>query len=126
MSTKLICEHFSIFFLSYFRNRKCKVSGLSVTPKRKREKVKIKDESLLGEGIQYPRQKEDTNSGNEAPNGKSSLNRQSTTTEEDPLCKKRRRCGECIGCRADNCKVCPACLDMPKYGGPGNKRQVCR
>ena len=96
-------------------------------PKRKREKEKIKDESLADEGIQYPRQKADMNSGNESPNGKSSSNRDSTTTEEDPLCKKLRvHCGDCTGCRAKNCEKCPACLDMPKYGGPGNMHQACR
>ena len=39
--------------------------------------------------------------------------------------KKIKRCGECDGCRAENCQTCLSCLDMPKYGGPGTRRQVC-
>ena len=33
---------------------------------------------------------------------------------------KRRRCGECSGCLAENCGTCGNCLDMPKFGGPGS------
>ena len=39
---------------------------------------------------------------------------------------KRRRCGTCAGCLADNCGACGNCLDMPKFGGPGVKKQACR
>ena len=38
---------------------------------------------------------------------------------------KRRRCGECSGCLAENCGTCGNCLDMPKFGGPGTRRQTC-
>ena len=38
---------------------------------------------------------------------------------------KRRRCGECAGCVAENCGACGNCLDMPKFGGPGTRRQTC-
>ena len=41
------------------------------------------------------------------------------------LGKKRNRCGNCMGCRAAECKVCPMCLDKPKYGGPGKKKKCC-
>ena len=84
-----------------------------------------KDEPLVDIVIQYPRQKQDMNSGNESPKSKSS-SREITSTEEDPLHKKRRRCGDCTGCRAANCEKCPACLDMRKYGGPGTLRSACR
>ena len=75
------------------------------------------------------------NSGNESQNVKSSSNREviDPLEDEDPLRKKVKvRCGECSGCRpggrarAKNCQKCPACLDMPKYGGPGNLRLACR
>jgi hypothetical protein len=39
--------------------------------------------------------------------------------------ERRRRCNECSGCRAENCGRCGMCLDMPKYGGKGMKRQPC-
>ena len=39
--------------------------------------------------------------------------------------EKRKRCGECEGCLAKNCTRCEMCLDMPKYGGKGTKRQTC-
>lgn len=39
--------------------------------------------------------------------------------------KKRGRCGICMGCKADECQVCTMCLDKPKYGGPGKKKQCC-
>ena len=29
------------------------------------------------------------------------------------------------GLEIDDCGVCPFCLDKPKYGGPGTKRQKC-
>ena len=50
------------------------------------------------------------------------------STEGGPLPKERKpRCGDCTGCqRADDCKECPACLDKPKYGGPGKVNRVCR
>ena len=39
---------------------------------------------------------------------------------------KRRRCGECDGCRARECGTCLYCKDMPKYGGTGTMRQSCK
>ena len=39
--------------------------------------------------------------------------------------EKRRRCGECAGCNAEECGVCDHCRDMPKRGGKGLKRQPC-
>ena len=39
--------------------------------------------------------------------------------------KKRKRCGICAGCTADDCRICMMCLDKPKYGGPGKKKKCC-
>ena len=39
---------------------------------------------------------------------------------------RRRNCGECSGCRAEDCGVCEHCLDMPKFDGPGTKKQRCK
>ena len=36
--------------------------------------------------------------------------------------KRKRRCRECSGCKADNCRTC---RDMKLYGGPGHKKQCC-
>jgi len=35
------------------------------------------------------------------------------------------RCGECDNCNRQDCSTCPNCLDMPKFGGPGVKKQAC-
>jgi hypothetical protein len=40
--------------------------------------------------------------------------------------QKRRRCGDCAGCNAENCGECLYCKDMPQYGGKGNMRQTCK
>ena len=48
------------------------------------------------------------------------------STEEELQSKKgKQRCGNCVGCWTDDCGVCPACLDMPKNGGPGTLKEVC-
>ena len=39
---------------------------------------------------------------------------------------KRSRCGACAGCRAGNCGKCACCLDMPRFGGTGGRRQPCK
>ena len=44
---------------------------------------------------------------------------------EKRIRKDFRRCGDCDGCRAENCGKCSACLDMPKYGGPGKINMAC-
>ena len=38
---------------------------------------------------------------------------------------KRKRCGRCQGCTADDCGECRQCLDMPKFGGPGKRKKCC-
>ena len=38
---------------------------------------------------------------------------------------KSRRCGECEGCMRDDCGVCPACRDKPRFGGKGSKKKAC-
>lgn len=35
------------------------------------------------------------------------------------------RCGNCAGCRRGDCGTCKNCLDKPKYGGRGIKKQAC-
>lgn len=35
------------------------------------------------------------------------------------------RCGHCAGCLTGDCGTCKNCLDKPKYGGPGIKKQAC-
>ena len=38
---------------------------------------------------------------------------------------KRKRCGQCAGCKSDDCRACPKCRDMKKFGGSGRKKQAC-
>ncbi|XP_065890927.1 uncharacterized protein [Dysidea avara] len=50
-----------------------------------------------------------------------------TNDARDPVVarKRSRRCGDCVGCKSENCEKCSACLDMTKYGGSGKKKQCC-
>lgn len=41
------------------------------------------------------------------------------------LLGKKKRCGQCPGCKAPDCQTCKYCLDMPKYGGPRKLRRPC-
>jgi len=38
---------------------------------------------------------------------------------------RRSNCGKCIACTSEECKKCDNCLDKPKYGGKGRKKQRC-
>lgn len=38
---------------------------------------------------------------------------------------KRGRCGECSPCKKEDCGKCIYCLDMKKFGGPGQKKKCC-
>lgn len=38
---------------------------------------------------------------------------------------RKRRCGECEGCRMDTCGTCINCRDMKKYRGTGRKKKAC-
>lgn len=42
-----------------------------------------------------------------------------------PSGQRARPCGECQNCLRKECGECANCLDMPKFGGPGVKRQRC-
>jgi len=35
------------------------------------------------------------------------------------------RCGKCDGCERDDCCVCKNCVDKPKFGGIGQRKQGC-
>ena len=35
------------------------------------------------------------------------------------------RCGKCDGCERDDCGTCKNCLDKPKFGGMGQRKQGC-
>ena len=41
------------------------------------------------------------------------------------LGRKRARCGICSGCTSTDCGICKFCLDKPKFGGSGRKKQCC-
>ena len=39
--------------------------------------------------------------------------------------KRQNRCGQCPGCLSTDCNQCNICLDKPKNGGLGLKKQCC-
>ena len=39
--------------------------------------------------------------------------------------KRKHRCNQCPQCLADDCGTCKFCLDKPKFGGKGSKKQCC-
>ena len=41
------------------------------------------------------------------------------------LAARNVRCGKCEACKRKECGSCKNCLDKPKNGGPGKRRQRC-
>ena len=39
--------------------------------------------------------------------------------------KRKKRCFNCSGCLAADCGTCKHCLDKPKFGGKGVRKQCC-
>ncbi len=39
--------------------------------------------------------------------------------------QKSKRCGHCSNCRMKDCGDCIQCLDKPKFGGSGTRKQSC-
>jgi len=39
--------------------------------------------------------------------------------------KRRTRCNKCANCLAEDCGTCGNCIDMPKFGGLGTRKQTC-
>ena len=37
----------------------------------------------------------------------------------------RTRCGNCDGCKRNDCGCCKHCKDKKKYGGPGRLKKAC-
>merc|ERR1712138_316662 len=35
------------------------------------------------------------------------------------------RCGKCDGCEREDCGTCKNCVDKPKFGGIGQRKQGC-
>lgn len=44
---------------------------------------------------------------------------------ENPPKSAKLRCGTCVLCRQGECGKCGNCLDKPKYGGRGARKQAC-
>ena len=38
---------------------------------------------------------------------------------------RKKACGKCEECLLEDCGQCKACVDKPKFGGPGIKKQKC-
>jgi len=43
----------------------------------------------------------------------------------NPKPPRKKRCGACAGCAAEECLTCKYCLDRPKRGGSGTLRKPC-
>ena len=39
---------------------------------------------------------------------------------------RKRRCGECEGCKRQNCGECIYCKDSKRFGGPNKMKQACK
>ena len=48
-----------------------------------------------------------------------------TFNGEEPLRKKRIKCGSCEGCLTSDCDECKACRDKFRNGGENTMRQKC-
>ena len=42
-----------------------------------------------------------------------------------PKLTQKYRCGKCDECLVGDCGCCVSCLDKPKFGGPGSRKQAC-
>ena len=42
-----------------------------------------------------------------------------------PLKNQKYRCNKCDDCLAGDCGECASCLDKPKFGGRGLRKQAC-
>lgn len=47
------------------------------------------------------------------------------TPSNPKVLKRGTRCGMCAGCLRTDCEKCQFCLDKPRLGGPGKKKQRC-
>ena len=45
--------------------------------------------------------------------------------KEKNATRKSKRCGHCSNCRKKDCGDCIQCLDKPKFGGSGVRKQSC-
>lgn len=56
-----------------------------------------------------------------------SQTQESKSPPTESKCKRMRasRCGTCTGCVRGDCGECKNCLDKPKFGGRGIKKQAC-
>jgi len=85
-----------------------------------------------GDNFNYPKSSESTkltNEKNDKPSMKSETQDTNAThvTNKKTKSKKTRRprCFKCTPCQSENCGVCSACKDMPKFGGRGLSRKAC-
>ncbi|KAJ1628587.1 hypothetical protein T492DRAFT_841478 [Pavlovales sp. CCMP2436] len=69
---------------------------------------------------------------NKQPSFEVARNPESPAFPESPLVAggkalvlRLMRCGVCTGCLVSDCGRCKNCLDKPRYGGPGVKKQAC-
>ena len=49
----------------------------------------------------------------------------SSATESGKKRGTLQRCSQCVPCTRSDCGECQNCLDKPKFGGPGLRKQAC-
>ena len=59
-----------------------------------------------------------------APRGAPPIARKNSGTKR-PRAPRTVRCGNCDGCVRAECGNCKNCVDMPRFGGPGARKQGC-
>ena len=61
------------------------------------------------------------------PGGKKSKKAKSNSRQNLSTGRSRKlRCGECEGCKSQNCGICIYCKDSKRFGGPGKLKQACK
>ena len=59
-------------------------------------------------------------------NRRQSFEQEESSGKSTKALRQKHFCGNCLGCaREEDCGECHFCLDKPKFGGPGIKKQKC-
>ena len=59
-------------------------------------------------------------------NRRQSFEQEESSGKSTKTLRQKHFCGNCLGCaREEDCGDCHFCLDKPKFGGPGIKKQKC-
>ena len=82
------------------------------------EIVIVKSEEIIIEELQNEEIHNEEIQNEETDNESKNINKKKKS--------KPQKCGQCEGCTRQNCGLCIACLDKPRFGGPGLKKRACK